>query len=198
MRRRVNKCKAKRKDFDMLEVIAGPMQGGKTWLLGKRVSDAILMGKKVQVFAYPVYEGQIVSLTGFVSNACTVDTVEKIESNLDPEVEMIAIDDAQLFDKKALLAFCDKWRRHIDIVVAGVQLNCFGEDFGAVVELMGKAEQVTVLLAVCGKCKKQTAILTQRYKDIEHTTPITKDDPRIELRKEFYAPACWHCYEPPR
>jgi len=181
----------------MLEVIAGVMGAGKTWLLYKKVTDAKLMGKNVQIFAYPVHDGQVVSRIGFKSEAITVYTVAEIESTLEPNVDLIAIDDAQLFNKRDLLGFCNRWRNKIHIIIAGLQLDCFGENFGAVVELMGRAEYVTVLLAVCEKCKEQTAIVSQRYRDLQHTIPITKDDPRIELRKDYYAPSCWKCFIPP-
>ena len=182
----------------MLEVITGAMEAGKTWLIYKRISDANLMGKKVQVFAYPVHQGEVVSRIGFKSEATTVPTVAEIEAALDSNVKIIAIDDAQLFDKDDLLHFCDKWRNKIDIIIAGVQLNSFGEEFGAMVKLMGRAEKVTVLLGVCETCKQQTALISQRYRDLEHKVPITKDDPKIDLRKEYYAPVCWTCYKPPQ
>ncbi|HDQ00039.1 MAG TPA: hypothetical protein ENN22_12750 [bacterium] len=181
----------------MLEVITGAMEGGKTWLLYKRISDAKLMGKKVQVFAYPVHDGHVVSRVGFKSKAITVPTVAEIESQLAPDVDLAAIDDAQLFDKNDLSNFCNRYRCKFDILIAGLQLNCFGENFGAMVELMGRAENVTVLLGVCEHCKQQKALVSQRYRDREHTIPITKDDPKIELRKEFYAPVCWDCFRPP-
>lgn len=182
----------------MLEVVAGAMEAGKTWYLYKKISDTKLMGKKVQVFAYPVHPGQLVSRTGFKSKAITVQTVAEIESDLEPDVALIAIDDAQLFDKQDLINFCMRWRKKIHIIIAGLQLNSFGEPFGAMIELMGVAEYVTVLLGVCETCKQQTAIISQRYRDEAHTIPITKDDPRIELRKELYAPVCWNCYVPPQ
>ena len=155
------------------------------------------MGKKVQVFAYPVHEGHVVSRVGFKSKAITVPTVAEIESQLEPDVDTIAIDDAQLFNAHDLTNFCNKHRKNVEIVIAGVQLDCFGENFGAMVEIMGRAENVSVLLGVCETCKKQTALVSQRYRDKEHTIPITIDDPKIELRKEFYAPVCWDCYQPP-
>ncbi|MDZ7265056.1 MAG: hypothetical protein ONB16_10755 [candidate division KSB1 bacterium] len=182
----------------MLEVIAGAMEAGKTWLLYKRISDAKLMAKKVQVFAFPVHNEQIVSRIGFSSEAITVPTVAEIESALMPDTDIIAIDDAQLFEKDDLINFCNKYRTQLDIIIAGVHLNCFNESFGAMIELMGRAERVVVLLAVCECCKQQTALISQRYRDREHTIPITKEDPRIELRKEFYAPVCWSCYRPPQ
>ena len=181
----------------MLEVITGAMEAGKTWLLYKRISDAKLMGKNIQVFAFPVHEEQIVSRIGFKSEAITVPTVAEIETALKSDTQLIAIDDAQLFEEEDLLKFCNKHRSKIDIIIAGVQLNSFNESFGAMIELMGRAEKVTVLLGVCETCKQQTAIISQRYRDQEHTIPITKDDPRIELRKEYYAPVCWNCYQPP-
>jgi thymidine kinase len=181
----------------MLEVITGAMEAGKTWLLYKKISDAKLMGKNVQVFAFPVHEGHVVSRVGFKSKAITVPTVAEIESLLEPDVDTVAIDDAQLFEAQDLINFCNRYRKKFDIIIAGVQLNSFGENFGAMVELMGRAENVTVLLGVCAKCKQQTAIISQRFRDKEHTIPITKDDPKIELRKEFYAPVCWECYQPP-
>ena len=181
----------------MLEVITGAMEAGKTWLLYKRISDAKLMGKNVQVFAYPVHEGQVVSRVGFKSKAITVPTVAEIESCLETKVQTLAIDDAQLFDARDLINFCNRYRTKFDVIIAGVQLNCFNENFGAMVEIMGRAEKVTVLLGVCETCKKQTALISQRYRDKDHKIPITKDDPKIELRKEFYAPVCWDCYQPP-
>ncbi len=182
----------------MLEVITGAMEAGKTWLIYKRISDAKLMGKKVQVFAFPVHEGEVVSRIGFKSEAVTVPTVAEIEANLHPDTDIIAVDDAQLFDSQDLTNFCEKWRNKIDIIIAGLQLNSFAEDFGAIVNLMGRAENVTVLLGVCERCKNQTALISQRYRDLAHTIPITKEDPKIDLRKEYYAPVCWTCYVPPK
>ena len=181
----------------MLEVITGAMEAGKTWLIYKRISDAKLMGKNVQVFAFPVHEGEVVSRIGFKSEAITVPTVAEIEANLEDKTNIIAVDDAQLFDSQDLMHFCDKWRNKIDIIIAGLQINAFAEDFGAIVKLMGRAEKVSVLLGVCEKCKNQTAIISQRYRDLNHLVPITKDDPKIDLRKEYYAPVCWSCYQPP-
>jgi thymidine kinase len=181
----------------MLEVITGAMEAGKTWLLYKRISDAKLMKKKILVFAFPVHEGHVVSRVGFKSKAITVPTVAEIESQITPDIKTLAIDDAQLFDSEDLTNFCHRYRSKFDIIIAGVQLNSFAESFGAMIELMGRAEQVTVLLGVCETCKKQTALISQRYRDKEHSVPITKDDPKIELRKEFYAPVCWDCYQPP-
>jgi thymidine kinase len=182
----------------MLEVIVGAMEAGKTWLISKRISDSRLMGKKVQVFAFPVHVGQVVSRIGFSSEAITVQTVAEIESKLEFEVEFVAIDDAQLFDRTDMLNFCRRWRDKIHLIVAGLQLNSFGENFGAMVELMGQAEFVTVVRGVWAQSKQETAIISQRLRDLEHTIPITRDDPRIELRKELYAPVCWKCYVPPR
>ncbi|MBN1349717.1 hypothetical protein JXJ21_09930 [candidate division KSB1 bacterium] len=182
----------------MLEIITGAMASGKTWLIYKKLSDAKLMGKNVQVFAYPVHDGQVVSRIGFKSDAITVPTVAEIEANLKPKVELIAVDDAQLFDKNDLISFCNRWRNKMHIIIAGLQMNSFAEKFGAIIDLMGRAEYVTVLLGVCEKCKQQTAIISQRYRDSAHTIPITAEDPRIELRKEFYAPSCWNCYVPPQ
>lgn len=181
----------------MLEVITGAMEAGKTWLLYKRISDAKLMGKKVQVFAFPVHNEQIVSRIGFSCEAVTVPTVAEIESAVEEGVDTLAIDDAQLFDEEDLANFCTRNRTKMDIIIAGVHLNCFNESFGGMVHLLGRAETVTVLLAVCEKCKQQTALISQRYRDRAHKIPITKEDPRIELRKEFYAPVCWKCYQPP-
>ena len=181
----------------MLEIITGAMEAGKTWLLYKRISDAKLMGKKVQVFAYPVHKGEVVSRIGFKSEATTVPTVAEIESAIHPDTVTIAVDDAQLFDNEDLFHFCNKHRNNMEIIIAGVHLNCFGESFGAMIELMGRAEKVTVLLGVCEKCKQQTALISQRYRDEKRKVPITKDDPKIELRKEYYAPVCWNCYHPP-
>ena len=82
----------------MLEVITGAMEAGKTWLLYKRISDAKLMGKKIMVFAFPVHEGHVVSRVGFISKAITVPSVAEIESEIESDIETLAIDDAQLFD----------------------------------------------------------------------------------------------------
>ena len=65
----------------MLEVITGAMEAGKTWLIYKRISDANLMGKKVQVFAYPVHQGEVVSRIGFKHDAITVPTVTLTKSS---------------------------------------------------------------------------------------------------------------------
>ena len=107
----------------MLEIITGAMEAGKTWLLYKRISDAKLMGKNVQVFAFPVHEGLVVSRVGFQSKAITVPTIAEIESLLEPDVDTVAIDDAQLFEAQDLINFCNRYRKKHNIIIAGLQLK---------------------------------------------------------------------------
>src|SRR5687768_18479462 len=85
-----------------IEVICGSMFSGKTEELIRRVKRAQIARQKVQVFKPRIdtrySAGQVASHNGVLHSAVAVNSSEDIESLLEPDTTVVAIDEAQFFD----------------------------------------------------------------------------------------------------
>ena len=88
--------------FGTLEVITGSMFCGKTEELIRRLRRATIAKQKVQVFK-PVIDNRyayskVMSHSGADYQAFPVNSSQEILDNLEPDVTVIGIDEAQFFD----------------------------------------------------------------------------------------------------
>src|SRR5436189_4859604 len=86
-----------------IEVIVGSMFSGKTEELIRRVRRAQIARQKVQVFK-PVIDarysaGQVASHNGALHSAVPVNGSSNIKELLEPDTNVVAIDEAQFFDE---------------------------------------------------------------------------------------------------
>src|SRR5690606_17533709 len=106
---------------------------------------------------------------------------------LEPETTVIAIDEAQFFDPAIIDVANELANRGIRVIIAGLDTDFRGEPFGAMPELMCRAEEVTKLHAICVVCG-EPASRTQR---LVNGQPARYDDPIILVgATEVYEARC--------
>jgi thymidine kinase len=179
-----------------IEVICGSMFSGKTEELIRRVKRAQIAHQKVQVFKPSIdvrySTGQVASHNGALHTAVTVTGSEEVEALVEPDTNVVAIDEAQFFDE-GVVALCDRLAHDgVRVIVAGLDLDFRGEPFGPMPRLMAEAEMVDKLQAICVECGAP-ASRTQRMIDGQ---PAAYDDPIIMVgARDYYEARCRHCHE---
>ncbi|HEX6509285.1 MAG TPA: thymidine kinase [Chloroflexota bacterium] len=187
-----------------LSVICGPMFSGKSRELIRLIHIAEIAGQRTAMFKPRIdtrySHSDVASHDGIRKDAHAVETANEILSLLAalPEFpEVIAIDEAQFFDRgitAVALGLVDRGRR---VVVAGLDRNFRGEPFGSMPELLACADEVVKLRAVCMRCKdpRVTATLPQRMVD---GRPAPYDSPEVMVGgAEAYEARCLDCHEVP-
>ncbi len=187
-----------------LSVICGPMFSGKSRELIRLIHIAEIAGQRTATFKPRIdtrySHSDVSSHDGFHKGAHAVETASEILSILAtyPEFpEVVAIDEAQFFDRgitAVCLGLVDRGRR---VVVAGLDRNFRGEPFGSMPELLACADEVLKLRAVCMRCKdpRVTATLPQRLVD---GLPAPFDSPEVMVGgAEAYEARCLDCHEVP-
>jgi thymidine kinase len=181
-----------------VEVICGSMFSGKTEELIRRVRRAQIARQHVQVFKPSLDDRytveHVTSHNGMNLGAISVGRASVILDRLQPDTDVVAIDEAQFFDQ-AITSVCNTLAgRGIRVIVAGLDMDFRGEPFGSMPSLMTQAEKVDKLRAICVICGRE-ASRSQRLIDGH---PAAYDDPIIMVgAKEAYQARCRHCHQVP-
>ncbi len=182
-----------------IEVICGSMFSGKTEELIRRIKRTQIARQKVQVFK-PLIDtrytsGQVASHSGLLHAAIAVEDSFAVETRVDPDTNVVAIDEVQFFDH-GIIDLCRRLAHGgMRVIAAGLDLDFRGEPFGPMPNLMAEAEMVDKLQAICVVCGAP-ASRTQR---LINGNPAAYDDPIIMVgAKENYEARCRHCHEVPR
>ena len=179
-----------------IEVISGSMFSGKSEELIRRVRRVQIAKKKVQVFKPTIdnrYAVQyIYSHNGTKVEAINIANPKDILGSIEPDTEVIAIDEAQFYDDD-VVSICqelaDQGKR---VIIAGLDQNFRGEPFGPIPKLLAVAEYIDKLQAICMVCGN-TASRTQR---LVNGQPAKYSDPTILIgAKESYEARCRKCHE---
>lgn len=181
-----------------IEVICGSMFSGKTEELIRRIKRVQYARQNLMIFKPKLDDrysiNEVVSHNGLSAMAQPVDKSQDILQWIHADVDVIAIDEIQFFDKgivEVVNQIADSGRR---IIAAGLDQDFRGEPFGPMPELMAVAEEITKLQAVCVICG-QPASRTQRLIDGK---PACYDDPIILVgASEAYEARCRHHHEVP-
>lgn len=144
------------RDVGWMEVICGPMFSGKTEELIRRLTRAHYARQTVQIFKPKIDdrydESSVVSHSDQSLPGVAVEDLAALEASLDPQVEVIGIDEVQFFEGP-VVEFCqqmaDEGRR---VVVAGLDQDYRGRPFGPMPRLLCVAEYITKLSAICVQC----------------------------------------------
>jgi len=183
-----------------IEVISGVMFSGKSEELIRRVRRAIIARRQVQVFKSHLdarYAGlyRVSSHDGLEIDANPVDTAGEIIRQVNSDVEMVGIDEAQFLGPDIVGVATELAGRGIRVVLAGTDTDFRGEPFGPMGDLMAVAEQVDKLRAICVVCG-DLACRNQRLID---GRPARYDSPTIMVGgRESYEARCRHCHRVPR
>ncbi len=180
-----------------IEVICGSMFCGKTEELIRRVRRAIIARQKVKVFKPKIDDRygiqRITSHTGQSVEAVAVDSSREILELANDETTVVAIDEAQFFDRAIVEIVQTLVEAHnIRVIIAGLDTDFRGEPFGAMPRLLSIAEEVVKLHAICVVCG-ENASRTQRLVD---GRPAAVDDPIIMVgAQESYEARCRQHHE---
>jgi thymidine kinase len=181
-----------------IEVVCGSMFSGKSEELIRRVKRAKIARQTVQVFKPRIddryHETAVVSHSGDQEAAIAVGCVADIVRLVNPNVEVVAIDEVQFFSND-IVEWVQEWAdQGKRVIVAGLDQDFRGEPFGPTPLLLAVAEYVTKLQAICTVCGNP-ANRNQRLID---GRPAGYDDPIIQVgAAEAYEARCRHCHEVP-
>ncbi|WP_020596682.1 thymidine kinase [Spirosoma panaciterrae] len=138
-----------------IEVICGSMFSGKTEELIRRLNRARIAKLKVQIFK-PALDNRyhaenIVSHSALAIHSTPVQTASQILL-LAGDCEVVGVDEAQFFDKE-IVSICNELANQGKrVIVAGLDMDFAGNPFGCMPQLMGIAEYVTKVHAICVVC----------------------------------------------
>jgi thymidine kinase len=169
---------------------------GKTEELIRRVRRAKIARQKVQVFKPAIdtryAKREVMSHNGMQVNAVPVENVTQLQTLIDQDTTVVALDEMQFFDD-AVLTLCDELAAQgMRVIVAGLDMDFRGEPFGPMPALMARAERVDKLQAICVVCGGP-ASRTQRLID---GRPAAYDDPIILVgASEVYEARCRGCHK---
>ncbi len=181
-----------------IEVVCGSMFCGKTEELIRRVRRAQIARQKVQVFKPAIdtryAKREVMSHNGVQVGAVPVESVAQLQTLIEQDTTVVALDEAQFFDD-AVLTLCDELTAQgTRVIVAGLDMDFRGEPFGPMPTLMARAECVDKLQAICVVCGGP-ASRTQR---LINGQPAAYDDPVILVgASEVYEARCRGCHEVP-
>jgi thymidine kinase len=174
-----------------VEVIVGSMFSGKSEELIRRLNRARIARQKVQVFKpkidarYSVEE--IASHSGQKHLSKPVTTAEELMSQIEPETQVVGIDEGQFFDMGLIAAvnqLADAGKR---VIVAGLDQDYTGKPFEPMPQLLSIAEFITKTHAICVKCGS-TANYSQR---------TVESEARVEVgASDKYEARCRKCFVP--
>ena len=176
------------KNGGTIEVIAGSMFSGKTEELIRRLKRAQFAKQKVEIFK-PVVDTRysIAEVVSHDENSIPSSPVENSANILllAGNVDVVAIDEAQFFDK-GLVEVCQKLAdMGIRVIVAGLDMDFTGKPFGPVPDLMAIANYVSKVHAICVHCGS-VAQFSHR---------LVSNNKQVMLgEKEEYEPLCRVCY----
>jgi thymidine kinase len=178
-----------------IELICGSMFSGKTEELIRRLRRAGIARQSVQVFKPALdtryHVERVTSHNGLDFAAQPVASANAILEAVEPETTVVAIDEVQFFDA-GIIDVCETLAgQNRRVIVAGLDTDFRGAPFGAMPDLMARAEHVDKLHAICVVCGEE-ASRTQRLINGE---PAANDDPVVLVgAAEVYEARCRQCH----
>lgn len=173
------------------------MFSGKTEELIRRVKRALYAKQRVQAFkpriddrydaAHIVSHGAVIDgEKGKTLEAVAVGTSESLEARVSDETQVVAIDEAQFFDRGIVDVAQRLADRGVRVIIAGLDQDYLGRPFYPMPELMAVAEEVTKVHAICTACGAE-ASRSQRL--------ISETGTVLVGGSESYEARCRGCFE---
>ncbi len=174
-----------------IEVIVGSMFSGKSEELIRRLKRAQIARQKVQVFKPKIDDRysieQIASHSGMTHVSKPVMTAQEILAQIEPDTEVVGIDEGQFFDMEIIQAVNELANQGKRVIIAGLDQDYTGKPFEPMPQLLSIAEFITKTHAICVKCG-QTANYSQR---------TFKSDAQVEVGAGGkYEARCRNCFVP--
>lgn len=176
-----------------VEVIVGCMFSGKTEELIRRIHRAQYAKCRIAAFNHTLdgaryREGALVSHSGVevpthaVNNPADIATIARKAG-----ADVVAIDEGQFFHSDVIPVVTELADDGHRVIVAGLNLDYRGEPFGPMPALMARADELTLLTAICTRCGNEA---TRSQRIIEGESQI------LVGSKESYTARCRQCHEP--
>ena len=174
-----------------IEVIAGSMFSGKSEELIRRLRRAKIARQKVQVFKPKVdtrfSQDHIVSHSEMRHESSNVSSTEDLLARLDPDTEVVGIDEGQFFDNELVVVANTLAQRGVRVIIAGLDQDYTGKPWEPMPQLLAIAEYITKTHAICMKCG-QPANYTQRTFESEERVAVGGEG--------MYEARCRSCFVP--
>ncbi|HEV8587357.1 MAG TPA: thymidine kinase [Pyrinomonadaceae bacterium] len=174
-----------------IEVIAGSMFSGKSEELIRRLRRAKIARQKIQVFKPEIdsrfSDNHIVSHSEIRHESSNVRTAAEIRARVEPDTEVVGIDEAQFFDNDLIAIANELAERGVRVIIAGLDQDYTGKPWEPMPQLLAIAEYITKTHAICMKCG-QTANYTQRTFESEERVAVGG--------AEMYEARCRACFVP--
>ncbi len=174
-----------------IEVVTGGMFSGKSEELVRRLRRALIARQNIQVFK-PLTDdrhppGLLVTRDNRELAACSVVDVGALRARLDPDVEVVGIDEAQFFSQELVDLVTELADKGVRVIVAGLDQDYRRDPFGPMPQILALAEYVDKMHAVCVRCGA-AAHYSQR---------IAGGEEQVEVGDaEAYEARCRNCYRP--
>jgi len=174
-----------------LEAITGGMFSGKSEELVRRLRRALIARQKIQVFkprADTRHQAEVlVTRDNREVAATSVASSQELRQKLDPETEVVGIDEAQFFDDDLTELVTDLADRGVRVIVAGLDQDFLRQPFGPMPQILALAEFVDKVHAVCVRCGRLA----------QYSQRIAGGGEQVQVGdSEAYEARCRHCYEP--
>jgi thymidine kinase len=174
-----------------IEVIVGSMFSGKSEELIRRLRRAQIARQKVQIFKPSIdarySETHIVSHSAMKIESVAVSTARDIVAALEPDTEVVGIDEGQFFDQELVSVANELANQGRRVVIAGLDMDYLGRPFEPMPLLMAIAEDVSKTRAVCIQCGSP-ATYTQRL--------IASRERVVVGASDAYEARCRACFDP--
>ena len=174
-----------------VEVIAGSMFSGKSEELIRRLRRAKIARQKVQVFKPEIdsrfSDNQIVSHSEMRHDSANSRSAAEVLAKVDPDTEVVGIDEGQFFDSELVEVANTLARRGIRVIIAGLDQDHTGKPWEPMPQLLAIAEYITKTHAICMKCG-QPANYSQRTFESQEQVEVGASD-KYEAR-------CRMCFVP--
>ena len=172
-----------------IEVICGSMFSGKTEELIRRLNRARIAKQRVEIFKPAIDtrydQSQVVSHNANAINSTPVESANQILL-MASDVDVIGVDEAQFFDDDLPNVVNKLADSGVRVIIAGLDMDYLGKPFGPMPKLLGIAEYVTKVHAICMGCG-----------NLAQYSFRTADSDKLVLLGETdsYVPLCRACYQ---
>jgi thymidine kinase len=174
-----------------IEVIVGSMFSGKSEELIRRLRRARIARQKVQIFK-PAIDTRysvdhIVSHGDMSIDSTSVDGSRRLLEAVEPDTEVIGIDEGQFFDQDLPAVCAELANRGMRVIVAGLDQDYLGKPFEPMPQLLAIAEYITKTHAICMVCGNPA----------NHTQRLVASEDRVLLGAHgMYEARCRRCFDP--
>ena len=164
------------------------MFSGKTEELIRRLRRAQFANQKIAIFKPSIDKRYSdVEVVSHDFHKITSKPIKEASQmlDIDPEVQVVGIDEAQFFGENIVDVCQTLANRGVRVIIAGLDTDFLGKPFGPMPALMAIAEDVQKVHAICVKCGNLA----------NHSHRLAKNADLVMLgEKDVYEPLCRECY----